>query len=102
MLRYWFMGAVSSTLLAAGSLGASAAPASTVANMQSAAQQMSPVDNVDYRRCRRVNGVKRCRWVETDDYEFYVGRPRPEAFPTGSTAWWRAMDYEGRGGHSRR
>ena len=106
MLRYWLMGAASSALLGAASLNANAAPASAASDMRSAVQQTSQVEKAAYRRCRWRNGVRRCAWVQTDpdayeDGYYYYGRPRPEAYPTGSTAWWRAMDYEGRGGHGR-
>ena len=40
--------------------------------------------------CVTYRGKRRCRWVQ--------GLPRPEAYPTGSTAWWRAMEDWGRTG----
>ena len=29
-----------------------------------------------------------------------IGPFDPNRYPTGTTAWWRAMDYQGRGGHA--
>ena len=105
MLRYWIIGAASSVLLGAASVAASAAPASNAADIRSANQQISAVEKAADRRCWWRNGVRRCAWNRSRPrvygYGYYYGRPRPEAFPTGSTAWWRAMDYEGRGGHGR-
>jgi len=44
--------------------------------------------------CEWYRGKRRCRWVQ--------GVPRPEAYPTGSAAWWRAMEDWGRTGGLRR
>lgn len=48
------------------------------------------------RRCWTRRGVAHCRWVDgrVMPYKWYD----PNRYPTGSTAWWRAMDREGRGG----
>jgi hypothetical protein len=59
-----------------------------------------------YRRCWWQDGRRQCRMVERrprgdarDGYGITFGQPRPEDLPTGSPAWWRRMDEEGRGGH---
>jgi hypothetical protein len=104
MLRYWTMGAASIAFLGVASIAATAAPATSGSHLRAMAQQNSVVDQVAYRQCCWRKGVKRCGWVDepgVERYGYYYGRPRPEAFPTGSTAWWRAMDSEGRGGHGR-
>ena len=64
----------------------------------------SLAQKVDYRRCSWRGGERRCAWVRSGPrvYGYNYGRPRAEAYRTGSTSWWRAMDYEGRGGHGRR
>lgn len=48
------------------------------------------------RRCWTRRGVAHCRWVDGRvlPYKWYD----PNRYPTGSSAWWRAMDREGRGG----
>lgn len=48
------------------------------------------------RRCWTRRGVAHCRWIDRRvmPYKWYD----PNRYPTGSTAWWRAMDREGRGG----
>jgi hypothetical protein len=104
MFKHWMMGAAAAAICCAAPIAASAAPASNTGNMSGAAQHERAVENVDTRRCWWREGRRYCRQVERRrDYgvDFYIGRPRPEDFPTGSTAWWRAMDYEGRGGHGR-
>lgn len=58
--------------------------------------------------CAWINGVRRCdrrryRNPPSNGYGPYGAYPnnlRPEAYPTGSTSWWRAMDRECRGGFS--
>lgn len=62
--------------------------------------------------CAWINGVRRCdrrRYRSPpsngyrESYSAYGAYPnnlRPEAYPTGSTNWWRAMDRECRGGFS--
>jgi hypothetical protein len=48
------------------------------------------------RRCWTRRGVAHCRWIDQRvmPYKWYD----PNRYPTGSKAWWRAMDREGRGG----
>jgi len=103
MFKYWMVGAATAAMCSTASLAASAAPASNSGYVGSAAQHETVVEKAAHRRCWWREGRRYCRLVERRDYgvDLYVGRPRPEAFPTGSTAWWRAMDYEGRGGHGR-
>jgi hypothetical protein len=99
MLKTWITaGTASLALLIAAPIVASAAPAAGATTaMKAALPQTSAVESVANRRCWWQDGVRRCSRA----VEFEYGRPRPEVFPTGSTAWWRAMDYEGRGGHGR-
>jgi hypothetical protein len=61
------------------------------------------VEQVAERYCRWRNGVRHCRWSGPRVYGYYdrdyrYGNPRPEAYPTGSAAWWRAMERYGRTG----
>ncbi len=71
-----------------------AAPApSLVAGLAAEARANSSVERVAL-ECIWSRGVRRCRLVQ--------GLPRPEAYPTGSQAWWRAMQDWGRTGGGRR
>ena len=103
MFRYWIIGGAASALFCIASATAQAAPVSNAGEIKAAAQETSAVEQVA-RRCWWKNGERRCsgRTYRPRVYGYgypYYGRPRPEEFPTGSTAWWRAMDEEGRGGH---
>jgi hypothetical protein len=71
-------------------------------------------------RCWWRNGVRRCRWsgggprvygyYSPRVYGYYgkyeydppYGNPRPEAYRTGTAAWWRAMERWGRTGNPTR
>jgi len=63
-------------------------------------------------RCRWRNGARRCRWsgggprvygyYRRYEYDPLFGNPRPEAYRTGSAAWWRAMERWGRTGSAPR
>jgi hypothetical protein len=94
-------------MLGATSIVANAAPAGSVISAKPGLENTSVVEKVAYRRCWWRDGARHCRWVHDGrrvyghGYGLYFGRPSPEAFPPGSSAWWRAMDYEGRGGHGR-
>lgn len=102
MHKYWIMGAAGCALLGVASLPASAAPASNIAGMMASTPEDSAgVTKAAYRSCWWHHGVRHCGWRRGEPYGYYYGRPRAEEFPTGSSAWWRAMDYEGRGGHGR-
>ena len=62
------------------------------------------VEQVASRRCWWEDGERYCRWVGRGVYgyrSYDSGTRRPESFRTGSSAWWRAMDRDGRGGHNR-
>lgn len=100
-LGYWIIGAAGSALV--GVASAQAAPVGNAAGMRTATPAASVVEKAAYRNCRWRNGARHChrRGDGPRVYGYSYGRPRPEAFPTGSAAWWRAMDYEGRGGHGR-
>jgi hypothetical protein len=100
----WIAGAAGSVLLCLASATAQAGPTGNASAVRVAANEASIVDKVAS-RCWWRGGRRYCaRWrgpPRVYGYGYYYGRPRPEAFPTGSSAWWRAMDYEGRGGHGR-
>ena len=100
MLLHWVVGA--GGLVAFGA-AAAAAPAANLATLNASARQGSIVEKVARRDCWWRDGVRHCarRPINLGYVDLYVGRPRPEAFRTGSAAWWRAMDYEGRGGFRR-
>jgi hypothetical protein len=106
MLKYWMIGAAGAALLAATSLTANAAPASNAAGLRTPYQDTSAVEKAA-RRCWWRNGVRRCtsrrgaRVYGYRRYRSYDGYARPEDLPTGSTAWWRSMDYYDRGGFGR-
>lgn len=48
------------------------------------------------RKCWTRRGVAHCRWVDGKVYPYRWYDPN--RFRTGSSAWWRSMDREGRGG----
>jgi hypothetical protein len=110
MLKYWMIGAVGAVLLGSASVAAIAAPASNSAGLRTH-QDTSAVEKAA-RRCWWSNGVRRCTSrrsgarvygyrSEGDGYQNYGGADGyalPEELPTGSTAWWRSMDYYDRGG----
>jgi hypothetical protein len=105
MLRSWIMGGTASALLSIATIAAAhAAPLGSAGEIRAAVQETSAVEKIAARRCWWRNGERHCsraRHVRPREYYPYYGRPRPEEFRTGSTAWWRAMDEEGRGGHGR-
>jgi hypothetical protein len=118
MLRYGLRGVASAALLISAHSLVEAAPAPAADAMRSALGEAVVLQKAAY-RCWWRGGVRRCSWSGARVYGYYTspgvygyyrrpssygylyGRPRPEFYPTGSTAWWRAMDYEGRGGHGR-
>lgn len=65
-----------------------------------------PVHMVADRRCTPRRGGRPCRNVEPrrtpeanqNGYGYSYGAPRPEFYPIGSSAWWQAMEREGRTG----
>jgi hypothetical protein len=106
MLKYWIMGGTASALLTIAPLASQAAPLGNAGDIRATGQETSAVETVAARRCWWRNGERHCsraRYVRPHGYGYYpsYGRPRPEEFRTGSTAWWRSMDEEGRGGHGR-
>lgn len=100
MHTYWMMAVASAAVLGSTTVSVNAAPANGMV-MKPNVQAASVVDQVAY-RCWWRDGERFCGRRVERGYGYDYGRPRPEALPFGSTAWWRAMDYEGRGGHSRR
>lgn len=94
---------VALAVAAGGLTGASVAVQAAALSVPTSANESSLVQKVDYQHCSWRRGERRCFWVRSGPRVYgYYGRPRPEAFRTGSTRWWREMDYEGRGGHGRR
>ena len=102
MLKHWMIGAASAALLGGASVAASAAPASNAAGLKSTPQPNSAVEQIADRRCWWRNGVRRCGAYRSGarvyGYRYYGGHARPEDLRTGSTAWWRSMDFYDRGG----
>jgi hypothetical protein len=95
-------------MLCAASIAAQAAPLGDVGEITAAARETSALQKIASRRCWWRNGERHCSRARDgrprvygtyQDYPAY-GRVRPEDLPTGSTAWWRSMDYERRGGFS--
>lgn len=105
MSSRWIIGGAGSVLLFISSAAVQAAPLGVAGGISTAAHETSAVEQVASRRCWWRNGARHCRQARSDrrDYGEYqpYGRARPEDLRTGSTAWWRAMDEEGRGGHGR-
>lgn len=100
MRTYWMMALATAALLGGTTVPVSAAPTG-MAQMKGTVQQAAVVDRIAY-RCWWRDGERLCVRRAPRGYGYDYGRPRPEEFSTGSTAWWRAMDYEGRGGQGRR
>ena len=106
----WRAGAARAALLvvmlptAAGATPIGAAGAGAVAG-----DRPAPVVEQVAVRCRWRNGVRRCRWsgggprvygyYRKYEYDPPFGNPRPEAYRTGTAAWWRAMERWGRTGN---
>ena len=106
MLKYWMIGATGAVLLGTASTGVTAAP---IGNTSAAHDRTASAVEQVVRRCWWNNGVRRCtssrRGARVYGYRSYNGygyryggNPRPEELRTGSTAWWRSMDFYDRGG----
>ena len=107
MLRSWTIASATIAQLGLASLAAQAAPLQFAETIRDTAQAASPVEHIASPRCWWRNGERHCsrrdlprRAYRDSEYPSY-GRGRPEDYPTGSKAWWQAMDDEGRGGHGR-
>jgi hypothetical protein len=104
----WRAGAAGAALLVAMWSAAGANPIGAVgADALAEDRPAQLVQQVAVRYCWRRNGVRRCRWSGPRVYGYYggdyrYGNPRPEAYRTGSAAWWRAMERWGRTGPSPR
>jgi hypothetical protein len=116
----WRAGAAGAAVLvvmlptAAGATPIGAAGAGAMAG-----DRPAPVVDQAAARCWWRNGVRRCRWsggprvygyYSPRVYGYYgkyeydppYGNPRPEAYRTGTAAWWRAMERWGRTGNPTR
>jgi hypothetical protein len=83
---------------AAGALALAALPLEAAPAVDAAALRAEAlVEAAAYRRCWVSEGRRQCRWVE-ERIGGYQSQERPEAYATGSSQWWRAMDRESRGG----
>ena len=73
------------------------ATAAPIGNTSAAHDRTASAVEPVARRCWWNNGVRlpvlRRTWVR-----IWRGNPRPEELRTGSTAWWRSMDFYDRGG----
>ena len=66
------------------------------------------VHQVVDRRCTNKQGGRHCRIpaprrapeTNHNGYGYAYGAPKAEFYPTGSSAWWQAMEREGRTGIS--
>jgi hypothetical protein len=96
------------TTLASMAGAANAAPLGAAPQAAAGVTTQSQAEPVAYRRCWWEDGYRVCRRVGPPVYgyrtynRYGIGTERPESYPTGSTAWWRAMDRDNRGGHGRR
>ena len=113
-MKDWRAGAAGTALLvvmlpvAAGATPIGAAGAGAVVAGDPPARV---VQQVAARYCWWRNGVRRCRWSGGNprvygyygkyEYDPPFGNPRPEAYRTGTAAWWRAMERWGRTGTPR-
>ena len=105
MFRQWIIGGAGTVMLCAGAVAAQAAPLIDASELIAAARGMPAVEQVAT-RCWWRNGERHCSRARNGrprvygNYQDYTGygQARPEDLPIGSTAWWRAMDYERRGG----
>ena len=106
MFKYLIIGGAGAAMFCAASIPAQAAPLGDIGEIRAATRQTSVVETIANRRCWWKNGERHCSrarygrprvYGNYQDYSGY-GRARPEDLPTGSSAWWRAMDHERRGG----
>jgi uncharacterized protein YcfJ len=103
-------------VLASAALGAvlaagfSAPDATALSGVSQPGYAGPAVHAVAYRRCTMRQGRRHCRNVESRrvppretqrGYGYDYGTPKAEFYPTGSSAWWQAMEREGRTGRSR-
>jgi len=106
--KSWLPASVAAFALAAMAASAHAGPVGgTARELVLAGVTGSNVEEVATRVCWRENGVRRCRSVNnvygyqslrrSNGYRDQI-ETNPDDFPIGSTDWWRAMDYQDRGG----
>ena len=86
-----------------------AAPVDAVAKAVADQVRAGPaIEKAAYRHCSWRQGVRYCRPSANrprirergSGYGYDYGAPRAEFYPTGSAAWWQAMEREGRTGIS--
>ena len=88
-------GAVPALLLGTASAG-------PWAGLHSDADAISPIEQVDYRRCRTSDGKRHCRWVRSNNASRDAtalpayGAGRAENYRVGAAEWYRAMERDGR------
>jgi hypothetical protein len=106
--KSWLPGSAAAFVLAAAAATAQAGPVvGTARELAVANMTSSNVEKAATRVCWRENGVRRCRSVNNvfgyqslrrgNGYRDQIDT-EPDDFPVGSTDWWRAMDYQDRGG----
>lgn len=94
MRKCLMLAAASAALLGSTTVSVNAAPANSTALMKPPVQVDPVVDQIAY-RCWWRDGERFCSRRAERGYGYDYGRPRPEAFPFGSTAWWRARTMKG-------
>jgi len=87
---------------------ACAAPVDGVARvLADQARAAATIEKASSRHCSWRQGVRYCRPSAErprireygSGYGYDYGAPRAEFYPTGSAAWWQAMEREGRTGN---
>src|SRR5262245_63603075 len=103
------IGVCGAASLGLGALGAQAAPTALgmMRTMAAVGAQSKPQD-VAYRRCWWQGGSRHCRsyggprrgcgYYPSPSGGCYYGPTPPGGYACGSSAWWRGMDREDRGG----
>jgi hypothetical protein len=111
LTKYLRGGAAGAVLLFVLPAAAYAAPVDGVAKaLANPVSAGAAIEKVAYGRCSWRHGVRYCRRSAErprvreygSGYGYDYGAPRAEFYPTGSEAWWQAMEREGRTGIPRR
>ena len=103
-------GAAGAAMVVVSSALACATPVGSVSISLVSQARASSVEKAAYSKCWWRDGVRHCRRsaerprlngsTKEPGYGYSFGNPRAETYPTGTAAWWQAMEREGRTGLS--
>ena len=107
-MKYVSGGSAGAVLLFMLPAAAYAAPVDAVAKaLADQVRAGAAIEKAAYRHCSWRQGVRYCRpsaerprtREHRSGYGYAYGSPPAEFYPTGSAAWWQAMEREGRTGN---